>query len=185
MDGLPPGAVSPGHYLVPVPGSYLIPGRKTRKTSRAGSRPLSCRRRCFLPPGTALPSSQIVSRYSKQRSAPHRGAEHPKIHRGAEHPKIHPDPATGGPRGTTHNPSPAISAGRGLKPIWMSPSCCHQSQRDELIQTPHSRASISPGRMKAPVLSLVSNSSIPKPPFAHLITSLILSPNPKSQPQFN
>lgn len=110
-------------------------------------------------------------------------------HRGAEHPTIHPDPATDGPSGTTHNPPPAISIGRGFTPIWMSPSRCHQSQK--LIKTLHSRASVSPGRMKAPVISLVSNSSIPKPPFAHLITNLILSldpipsPDPKSQPQFN
>lgn len=35
-----------------------------------------------------------------------------------------------GPSGITHNPSTAISAGRGFTPIWMSPSGCHQSQKD-------------------------------------------------------
>lgn len=110
---------SPGIILCLCPASYLIPGTKTRKTSRAGSRPLSCRRRCFLPPGTALPCSRTVSRRSKQPST---------IRREAEHPKIHPDPTTDGPSGTTHNPSPTISTARGFTPIWMSSSHSHQSK---------------------------------------------------------
>lgn len=110
MDGLPPGAVSPGHYLVPVPGSYLIPGRKTRKTSRIGSRPLSCRRRRFLPPGTALPSSRIVSRRSKQLptegpSTPQSTLTLPPMAQAAQLTTLHPRSAQGGglhPSGCPH-----------------------------------------------------------------------------------
>lgn len=55
VDGLPPGAVSPGHYLVPAPGSYL---RQKNKGNLTGWQPALIMPPPLFPPPWHCPAIQ-------------------------------------------------------------------------------------------------------------------------------